>query len=319
MPIITQPNRHPKKKQLNIKEFQEIKNKLLIIRNVGGLGDILMHRMLFEDFKKLCPEIEIHFACPKYYHSAVEDHPFVDKILTIEEIDRRKYLMSYNTSTICGRYEMKYAPFCDKHRSDIWAEHCGLTLTEHNMHIHLSEVEKIEGKYILEKKRDRPGKIVILSPISAMLNKNLTEEQIMGLVYNLRQKGYCVIGLHNTVIPCMLANDIPTIFDINLRQWLAVIHESDYVISVDTATFHAAGGMKKPLVGIFTFVDGITYGKYFDFFLVQKHRNLDTNWECGPCYEWGKCVKTLNTPKPCVTNITVEMILEKTEEMFKRW
>jgi ADP-heptose:LPS heptosyltransferase len=44
--------------------------------------------MMFEDFKLLMPEAEIHFACPDYYHDAVKDHPFVDKIVKMSEVDK---------------------------------------------------------------------------------------------------------------------------------------------------------------------------------------------------------------------------------------
>ena len=36
-------------KNISLKQFHERKNNVLIHRVCGGLGDILMHRMLFED------------------------------------------------------------------------------------------------------------------------------------------------------------------------------------------------------------------------------------------------------------------------------
>jgi hypothetical protein len=77
--------------------------------------------------------------------------------------------------------------------------------------------------------------------------------------------------------------------------------------------------MGKPLVGVFTFADGTVYGRYFDFVLVQKHRNNDPEWTCGPCYNWGACPKTKSNPKPCLTEITVEMLLEGVDKMLEKW
>lgn len=37
---------------ISLKTFNNRKNKILIYRQYGGLGDILMMRMIFEDFKK---------------------------------------------------------------------------------------------------------------------------------------------------------------------------------------------------------------------------------------------------------------------------
>lgn len=278
-----------------------------------------MHRMIFEDFKRLSPNTEIHFACPWQYHDAVRDHPFVDHILGMDDIAREDYILSYNTTTACGRYEMRMSPYADKHRADIWADHCGVPLTSHDMHFRLTEEEKAEGKRLIEYYRFCDGPSVLVSPISAMPSKNLTEAQMLDLVRGLKERGLYPFGLHTSSIFPFLKNDIPTICKPKLRHWLAIVNQADYVVSVDTATFHCAGGMSKPLVGIFTFVDGLVYGKYFDFFLVQKHRKFDPDWTCGPCYNWGVCPKSKESIKPCLTELTSEMILEKVDLMLEKW
>lgn len=304
---------------LGLKEFSEKRNKILITRSVGGLGDILMHRMIFEDFKKLMPDAEIHFCCPKYYHDAVADHPYVDKILDMSEIEKNNYVVSYNTSTVCGRTEMTYAPLSGPHRSDIWANYCGVNLTNHEMHINLNEAEKSQGKNLIEKQRDRTGCSVAICPVSAMMTKNLQNHQIVGIVEKIRNLGLFPFCLHNNSLDVCVKNNIPIISEKNIRNWMAVLNQADYVVSVDTAAFHCAGGMKKPLVGIFTFVDGKVYGKYFDFILVQKHREDHPEWMCGPCYNWQKCPKTEAIPKPCLTEITVENIMTAVNSMLAKW
>lgn len=304
---------------LNIKEFYEKRNKILIIRGVGGLGDIFMHRMIFEDVKTIMPDAEIHFACPKQYHDALIDHPYIDKILDSETIDKTKYLVSYNTTTVCGRYEMTIAPFSDLHRSDIWSTHCGLNLANHEMHIKITEEEKEWAKAKLKEIRDREGPIVIVCPISAMQNKNLLDHQLFNIIDDLYLKGCCVIGLHTHPIEPLFKKNIPCLYKLSIRQWMSILNEADYVVSVDTSAFHCAGGLKKPLLGIFTFADGKIYGKYFDFVLVQKHRLDDPMWTCGPCYNWCNCPKTKNNPKPCLTEINQDMLSQGINKMFDKW
>lgn len=306
-------------KHFSINEFFEKRNKILIIRNIGGLGDIFMHRMIFEDFKLLMPDAEIHFCCPEYYHDAIKDHPYIDKILDYKNVNKNDYIVSYNTTTVCGRTEMKYAPLSGPNRSDIWANHCGLDLTCHNMHIQLTEEEKQEGKKIIESVRDCSGPCMLISPVSAMKSKNIIESQLVGLVEESRKIGLFPVCVHNTPIEACYKNNIPIIIESKIRNWMAIINQADYVVSVDTAAFHCAGGMGKPLVGIFAWSDGQVYGKYYDFFLVQKHRNLDPNWTCGPCYMWGNCPKSDQNPKPCLTEITTEMIMTQVNNMVKKW
>jgi ADP-heptose:LPS heptosyltransferase len=97
-----------------------------------------------------------------------------------------------------------------------------------------------------------------------------------------------------------------------------VIEAADYVVSVDSAAFHCAGGLGKPLTGIFTYCDGKVYGKYYDFVLVQKHRD-NGDWPCGPCFHWPSCPKSKEMLKPCLTELTPDILADGLERMFQKW
>ena len=136
------------KRVLSLVDFYEKRNKILINRSVGGLGDVLMNRMMFEDIKLLMPDCEIHYACPIQYHDAVRDHPYIDKLLDPAHVDRKDYIAYYNTTTACGRTEMQFAPLsAPNNRSDIWASHCGFELTRHNMHFQITDEENKDNFY----------------------------------------------------------------------------------------------------------------------------------------------------------------------------
>jgi ADP-heptose:LPS heptosyltransferase len=148
-----------------------------------------------------------------------------------------------------------------------------------------------------------------------MHNKNLNEKQVVGLIEGLRNRGLCPIGIHNTPIWEFLKNDFPQIGESRLKKWMAILDQADYVISVDSAAFHCAGGLHKPLVGVFTFTNSHSYGKYYE------------TAECiqGPCpyghkgcYNWGACPHKDN-PKPCLTDITSEMILAGVDKILKKY
>lgn len=333
-----------KPKTFSLQDFWKNRNKILIVRAVGGLGDILMHRMLFEDFKKTVPDAQIHFACPQRYHEAVNDHPFIDQILNSDLIDRpelinavaendteteeelrsqgfflrRDYIVSYVTTTICGRTEVGLAPLSGPHRSDIWANHCGVELKQHNMHITIAESDKIKARELIESNRYCDGPTLAFCPISAMTGKNLDEQQIIKTVQKLKEMGFYVFIIHNG--PVLNKTDIPIFSPSSLKVWIALINQSNCIVSVDSAAFHCAGGLGKPLVGIFSWADGLVYSKYYkDVTLVQKHRLLDPNWTCGPCYNWSNCTLQKNGHrKPCITEITSEMIIKGVEKMINK-
>jgi ADP-heptose:LPS heptosyltransferase len=307
---------------LSLKKYYHKRNKILILRRNGGLGDILMHRMLFEDFKKIDPEFKITFACPAKYHYAVEDHPYIDCIKEADKVNLEDYIAYYNTSTACVKYEIKKAPLSGKHRSDIWSEDiCGVNLTSHEMHFNLEKNIIEKGKDELTrvghlKKEPRPS--VILCPVSSTPSKDFTDQQLEWIVKKLRHEGCHVYYAHNIPINKLEELNVSAICGYKIKEWMAIINAADYIISVDTAGFHLAGGMKKPLMGVFSHTDGKVYGKYYNFILVQKHRD-DGNWDCGPCYNWINCPISKETIKPCITELTQEMINEGIKKMFIRW
>lgn len=302
----------PRLRGITLSEISEKKCKVLIRRNVGGLGDILMHRMIFEDFKLLMPEVEITFACPVLYHPAVLDHPFIDNLVNCKQIKDTDFLVQYDTSYACNRYELKAAPFCDKHRSDIWAEHCGVSLTCHNMHIKMFEGELAWAKGKI--RSDKPT--VLVSPISAMENKNLAPHQINPVIEKL-SKDYFVFTTHTSPT---YEIDAPCFTGLSIREWMSLIASVDYVISVDSAAFHCAGGMGKPVVGIFGWADGMVYGKHYPkAVLVQKHRDYTPGWTCGPCFNFMKCPKCSDVRKPCITELTSDDILMGFSEMADKY
>jgi ADP-heptose:LPS heptosyltransferase len=307
-----------KPKKWTLREFSERYNKILIFRGTGGLGDIFMHRMMFEDFHLLSPGIHITFACPEMYHDAVRDHPFINELVDDKKVDRNDYIAVYDTTTACGKYEMAKAPYGDKNRSDIWADHCGIELTRHNMHIHLSEEEKKSGDDSI--KALKPTKpTVAFAPISAISSKNLDIKQINETVKMIREMGYFVFGIHRMHIDDF---DGEILTGRNLRHLMGIINAADYIISVDTAALHIAGGLNKPTVGIFAWADGKLYAKYYNkVMLVQRHREDEPGWTCGPCYMWFNCTKCPSNVmrKPCITSITPEMILDKFKILINKF
>jgi ADP-heptose:LPS heptosyltransferase len=303
---------------LTLREFHEKRNKVLILRETGGLGDMLIHRMIFEDFKKIMPEAEITLACRGTYSTVMEDHPYIDKIVDCRKTDPFDWIVHYNTTSACTKYEIAMAPFSGLHRSDIWAQHCGVVLKNHNMHLKISSAMKEAGKKFVGEIWDGKSPKVLFCPISAMKVKDLLPEQIAPVVQYLKNKGCFVYSTNKYPIPELNALDVPTIYNISYKDWIGVVNEADYVITVDTSHFHLAGELKKPLVGIFTFADGIVYGRYFKFELVQKHRS-NGDWDCGPCYNWANCKKSNKIPKPCLTEITPKMIIDAIDRMFAKY
>lgn len=304
-------------KPLSLKSFYEKKDEILIWHDKGGLGDVLMQRMMFKDFKELLPNSNLVFACLPEYIDAAKDHPSISKVIDSRYVKPEEYVAHYNTCvTIADRYENRKSPFCTEHRADIWSKYCGVSLKNHDMLFNLDQnmVGKCREKMQSFFKNERP--IVLFSPTSKMKIKSLLKDQIDAIIESTK---HCnLVGIHRDIIPELQVKNIPILHHISIKEWMGYIAASDYVISVDSAAFHMAGGLKKPLVGIFTFADGKVYGKHFDFILVQKHRD-NGNWSCGPCFKFHNCPKCKTALKPCLTELGTIEITEGVNAMFEKW
>lgn len=317
MTLILKKNRISKiaTKPLLLHEFCQKRHKVLVVRDMGGLGDILMHRMMFEDFKKLMPECHLTFACPKSYHTALHDHPFLDAVADSKQVEFSDYMLSYNTSSACVRYEIAAGINSDWHRSDIWANHCGIKLTNHEMHLTLEDEFKEFGKQFIKR---RPA--VVMCPISTRLVKDLNKQQIQGVATGLQEAGYSVIGLHNNLIPALSDMGLPSIYGLSIRQWMGVMWAADYVISVDTASLHGAAGLKKPVLGIFTAINGPVYTQWYPTAMVAQHI---PDAKLCPCYNWPDCPlvekKGKTVARPCLTDLSVSTIMAKFHELVAKY
>ena len=122
-------------------------------------------------------------------------------------------------------------------------------------------------------------------------------------------------------IPLFKKFNIPVFTNINIANIVALVNAADYIITVDTAFYHIAGGLGKPVLGIFGWTDGKVYGKYYQSEFIQKHRD-NGDWDCGPCgYHQHACPKppTHRYLHPCITEITPQMLHDGVDRMFKRW
>lgn len=314
MPVI---KKKPKLACLSLSKYWEKRNQILIYRSYGGLGDILMHRMIFEDFKKINPDMKIAFACPEQYHEAVSDHPYIDDVLDSKTVNLDDYPCVYDTSSACCRYETGMAPYSGKHRSDIWANHCGVKLENHNMHLKFSEEELEYGRMELKKIGWNGEPTVAFCTISAMKSKNLNANQVIPVVEQLKAEKYFVFSLHNSPIDYFVNLNVPVLIGKTIRQWMCILAAADFVISVDSSPFHFVGGIGKPVTGIFTWADGYVYGMYYKTAkIVQFHRNTHPHWTCGPCYLFSNCPLSKEGQKPCLTQITGEMIWNTVKKML---
>jgi ADP-heptose:LPS heptosyltransferase len=149
-----------------------------------------------------------------------------------------------------------------------------------------------------------------------MFNKNLNKTQIEVIINKLRKSGFYVCSAHSTIIPILNDFNIPVLSG-SIKKLIALVASVDCLVTVDTAAMHIGGGLGKHMTTIFTFTDGKVYTKYYpNCVLVQKHRD-NGDWDCGPCYNWAICPKVKGHPKPCLNEITSQMLINGIDVMIR--
>jgi len=303
------------KPECSFEKFEKIKNKILILRDCGGYGDILNMRMIFQDLKEQFPDFEFDWAIPHGYFHVAENHPYVSELIPANQVDYNNYLQIFNLSYSCTKYEWKHKKETDKNRADIWANYMGLELSKHNMFLPDRSELFPKFKNLLQKKGwDGSKKIIIFTPYSALPEKNFTKNQIE--IIKEITKDYFLIGLHNAPMLELNLQNIPTIMSTSFKDSMTFIQLSDLVITTDTGHLHCAGGYNKPTLSLFCYTSGNNICKYFEKNVVVQIFDYDNEYDCGPCYTYTQCKKTKEPEKPCRTNISKEMIISGWEKLL---
>lgn len=265
--------------------------KLLIVRKHGGLGDILITTMLFESLLEQFP-INVTYACPVLYHQLFEgfDHERFS-LMDYEEVYGARYEFAtkrifagpespYHKNGInkevletfdliedisapCRNWEelMVWTGAIDgartlrwRNRLDRWASWIGFDALNPRSAVRIREEEMLAAREKWFPAGD-PRPFLIWSPIS--MSEDRTYPWFMDVTNELEDRGLSVFYLH-------WANLGPdTIHGVSLREMGAVVAAADYVLSVDTATFHWGGILKKPTLGLFNVLMGTSHAEHY--------------------------------------------------------
>jgi len=301
--------------ECSIEKYKEIKNKVLILRESGGFGDILNMRMIFQDLKQTYAEFEFDWALPSGYFPAAQGVPYVRKLVPVNNFSYNDYISVYNMTYSCGRYEWKNKKSTSMNRADVWAESIGAKLTNHNMFMpdYSKHFNKLES-YLKNIGWDSNKRIIAFAPFSAIDAKNMTFQQIKFI--KDMTKDFFLVAIHNQPSLELAELKIPCMNYLTLEESMSFIQLSDYVISTDTGHVHCAGGYGKPTLGMFCYTDGNLICKYYkSVFVVQKFDRMNED-HCGPCYNIPNCPKSKEKQKPCRTEINLDNIKSAWEKVL---
>lgn len=301
---------------MDLANYCKKRNKILLNHKLGGLGDVFLSRMLIKQIRSQVSNCTLDYACLPIYFDAIKDHPLLDNIVDSKTVDPSNYGLELDISVkLPDEIERKESINCKRSRVEIWADLYNIQ-KNFDMMLKIDEDAKVKVSSLIPK---NDKKIIGICPVSRMIIKSLSHEQQENIISYLRKYNLNLIGIHNKVLPAFEKLNVPVFHDLSVKELIALIDHCDYIISVDTATFHISGGLKKPLMGIFTYTDGYLYGKHYEKVIVQKHRLFDPAWTCGPCYAKESCPKSSLPVKPCLSELTSKDFIKGIENLFNIW
>lgn len=295
--------------------------RILVLRKLGGLGDILMQSQIFPEIRKRYPKSEINFAIPKVYHSIFDGCRDIDRIIDKADIESRLYkivaaaefdfISDITSSCVVGEHEdLKSQGFISRSRQEIWAESMGLfdgEYKETSIVIPESEVLQARKKYFPEVSKP----IVCVSPISAERTRAYPIAHTLNLISKL-ERDYHVVYMDSEThkyIPCQ------QIVAPDFREMGAIIKNLACVISVDTGPLHYAGIFGIPVIGIFGVTDHYPRLKHYIGYGFQgKCEKGDP-----PCwYSMTGCgrIKSGDMRIATCMDIPADAVYEKTKEIL---
>lgn len=262
----------------NYLPFARAGQRILIIRKVGGLGDVLHCSLMLPEIMRQYPQCELTFATARQYHNLFDGAPFrvidqddvwrgatvrdgvislpiADQYDIIEDVSTPCYLYE-STQTYFGRDKLKWRP-----RLEIWSEWIGLKMAYEILEcpVKITNEEQQQARdaywptppYTTERK-----KAIALCPTSSNYIRSLSEGRWKPLKAELERKGYQVAVFGVPYESC--SHECK-----DSRAYVAAMLAADCVVTVDSAASNIAGIWKKPCVALYGMTHGETYTRYY--------------------------------------------------------
>ena len=318
---------------------------ILVVRQLGGVGDCLMLSCVARGLKEKYPEHNLFYVTAEIYlGGALMDvathNPLWNQIFAIEPYD----ITSRRTKAVWGRWfgsgtpeienellwKMADKAFClntacvDKEWPELkspggvvtpryvaWCDHAGVAPSSYAPLYKVTEEErKVAKAYAAER---WAGKTVVGLGLSACEKKRALGIGKLEAIC----KALTAAGLHPvTIDPTCSIPGFDYLVGKRIRDLMPLIEQMSCVISVDSGILHMAGAVGTPVVGLFGPTDqAMRMGNYLGS-AVDCHQLID----CAPCWYNFPCDGRQwfhHQPFECITRIPVSGIVEETLRWVK--
>jgi ADP-heptose:LPS heptosyltransferase len=309
---------------------------ILVVRQLGGIGDVLMMSCLYRGLRETYPKHTIKLVAPSIYLGGAlidvaEHNPFIDEIHIIEPYDCTtqhtkevwaKYFenapnieneliwkmadKAFDMNTPCVDFEWNTNSI-DKPRYQVWCDAANIVPSSYAPVYKIRPDELAEAKgYAAEHWEGK--KVVGVGLAAADKKRALGLGKLEDICHMLQQAGVHPV----TIDPTCKIDGVDYLINKRIRELMPLMHCMDTVISVDSGLLHMAGTVGTPVIGVFGPTDyRMRMGNYLGSAIDSRQL-----MPCTPCWYGYPCTKDDGRhgikPYECLNKIQPEVVVEET-------
>lgn len=320
--------------------MQDRKPYLLVVRQLGGVGDVLMLSCVFRGLRETYPDHEIHLATDSLYLSGAlldiaTHNPYINHIHRLppyqattqrtsniwkddfagaprfeDHLLYQKADFVIDLNTICAEYENgqnNAGLKIEKPRWVIWCEEAGVIPSSYAPAYVITDYEKEAARAEFDNRHWFDGLVNVGLAVCAVDKKrSLTIGKLMEIAAEIKLRGArpIIIDMAHHF------EGFDYIIGKRIKDVIPLLQCLDVMITVDSGALHMAGAAGTPVVGIFGPTDpAMRMGNY-----IGSATNVKPYVECAHCWYSFPCLRK-NAPKrdalKCLESIQASAMVEE--------
>jgi|GEM_PF-2259759 ADP-heptose:LPS heptosyltransferase len=288
---------------------------ILISRQTGGIGDMLMITPSIKAIKEANPDTPIILSTSSAYGGGrgvlidiLKYNPYIDKVISVDKIEEYDFKKTYDFGS--GR-EVAIEARTNENRIDIFARLAELELKDKQTIYVVSESEKQWAKkWITDRIPPERRKLIGIQVHTTTAKRNWPEEKSLLLAFQIANtwKDTSILLFYEglTEIKSSTYVNIYPIVRLPIRWVAALINECEIFVSPDSGLLHIAGALKKKTLGIFGSIKPESRLSYY-----PNAQGVYLYYPCSPCW-----YKTCENHYECLRNIDTNLVLNRVEKFL---
>lgn len=298
-------------RKLNPNPNQKNKKHILVWRNTGGIGDILMQSIIATELKRIQPNSHIVYQVPENYLAIPKHNPCVDEVQVVETPfveDGFDKTIKLSQPCPASVYESRRGPDITKDRIDLFLEAAGIKAKDKSLNYQVKPEERKWTEEFL-KGRKALDKIKIGFELRSIEKRRdwIRWKELAKLIHKSIKNSKVFIFDHDAKM-AWKDKKVINVCGFPIEDVAAIIEQLDLIIGPDTGLLHLAGAVGTKILGLF--------GPTNPIMRLNTYKGADWIWlvkkfKCMPCWYSFDCGNA-----KCLNAITPHMVLKKIKKML---